>query len=284
MVGLIDVGGGLRDSYGAGVLDRCIDDGIEFPYCIGVSAGSGNVATYLAKQRGRTLRFYTEYIFHKEYMSVGNFFKTGSYLGLDYLYSTLSNEGGIDPLDFDAVQKSGAKFLVGSTDAETGKPVYFDFSDCSKNNYTHLKASCALPIACKAYVIDGKEYFDGGISDPIPFDKAFEDGCDRVAVILTRPKDDRKIKRVPGWVYNAVMRKYPNSSPLMDSCVDKYNDDVERLLQLEKEGKALILAPESIKGVRTLTKNVAAIESFYHEGYKAAKKIKEFLSKDTDGK
>ena len=57
-VGLIDVGGGLRGAYGAGVLDRCIDDGIRFDYCIGVSAGSANVAAFLAGQKGRNLRFY----------------------------------------------------------------------------------------------------------------------------------------------------------------------------------------------------------------------------------
>ena len=50
-VGLIDVGGGLRGAYGAGVLDRCIDDGIRFDYCIGVSAGSANVAAFLGLQR-----------------------------------------------------------------------------------------------------------------------------------------------------------------------------------------------------------------------------------------
>ena len=36
MTGVIDVGGGLRGIYGAGVFDRCIDDGVKFDYCIGV--------------------------------------------------------------------------------------------------------------------------------------------------------------------------------------------------------------------------------------------------------
>ena len=50
MVGIIDVGGGLRDIYGAGVFDRLLDDGVQLDYCLGVSAGSANVASYLAKQ------------------------------------------------------------------------------------------------------------------------------------------------------------------------------------------------------------------------------------------
>ena len=58
--GIIDVGGGMRDIYGAGILDGCLDLNISFDYGIGVSAGSGNIATFLAKQRGRNKRFYLE--------------------------------------------------------------------------------------------------------------------------------------------------------------------------------------------------------------------------------
>ena len=38
--GVIDVGGGLRGIYGAGVLDRCLEEDLRFDLCIGVSAGS----------------------------------------------------------------------------------------------------------------------------------------------------------------------------------------------------------------------------------------------------
>ena len=43
MTGLIDVGGGMRDIYGAGVLDCFIDNNITFDVCIGVSAGSATI-------------------------------------------------------------------------------------------------------------------------------------------------------------------------------------------------------------------------------------------------
>ena len=46
--GIVDVGGGLRDIYGAGVLDRCLDESIHFDVCIGVSAGSANLASTAA--------------------------------------------------------------------------------------------------------------------------------------------------------------------------------------------------------------------------------------------
>ena len=45
---VVDVGGGLRGVYAAGVLDRCLEDGIYFDAGIGVSAGSANIASYIA--------------------------------------------------------------------------------------------------------------------------------------------------------------------------------------------------------------------------------------------
>ena len=94
VVGYIDVGGGMRAVYGAGVLDRLFDDGVSFPYYLGVSAGSANIISHLGGHRERTLRFYRDYSFHKEYMGFDRWIKNGSYLNLDYIYSTLTDENG----------------------------------------------------------------------------------------------------------------------------------------------------------------------------------------------
>ena len=90
MTGIIDVGGGLRGIYGAGVFDRCMTDGIRFDYVIGVSAGAANGAAYCAGQKGRNYLFYTEYALRREYMGLETLRETGSFIGLDYIYSDLS--------------------------------------------------------------------------------------------------------------------------------------------------------------------------------------------------
>ena len=38
--GLVVEGGGMKCAYNAAILDRFLDEGITFDYCIGVSAGS----------------------------------------------------------------------------------------------------------------------------------------------------------------------------------------------------------------------------------------------------
>lgn len=47
--GLVLEGGGNRAIYTSGVLDAFIEAGIEFPYVIGVSAGSCNAVSFLGK-------------------------------------------------------------------------------------------------------------------------------------------------------------------------------------------------------------------------------------------
>ena len=51
--GLVLEGGGMRGVFTAGVLDWLMDNGMYFPYSIGVSAGACNGLSYVSRQRGR---------------------------------------------------------------------------------------------------------------------------------------------------------------------------------------------------------------------------------------
>lgn len=119
--GIVDVGGGLRGIYAAGVFDWCLDQKILFDLCIGVSAGSANVVSYIAGQRGRNYRFYAEYSFRKKYMGIGRFLLKRSFIDLDYVYGTLSNSDGEYPVDYQKVAESTSEMLIVATDARTQK-------------------------------------------------------------------------------------------------------------------------------------------------------------------
>lgn len=264
--GIIDVGGGMRGIYCAGVLDRIMDDGICFDYCAGVSAGSANLSTYMAGQRGRTFRFYMDYSFRKEYMSARNFLFKRSYIDMDYVYGTLSNEGGEDPLDYDAFERSEAELNVVAMDALTGEPKYFTKDDMSRNNYAPLKASCCIPVVCRPYVVDGRAYFDGGMADPVPIAKAFDDGCDKVVVLLTKPRDFLRTPDRDAKPARLLKRRYPASAMRLMSRFKTYNDSVALAKRYEAEGRALIIAPSDTCGVDTLTRDKSALQALYEKG------------------
>lgn len=277
MIGVIDVGGGLRGSYGAGVLDRCIEEGIRFDCGVGVSAGSANVASYLGGQKGRNYVFYTDYFQRWQYMGIKNLLKTGSYVGLDYIYSDLSGAEGENPLNWKGIAEGNREMITVATNALTGEPTYFDRSSMSQDYYEPIKASCCVPVADRPYYINGIPYFDGGISDPVPLDKAFSLGCDKVVLILTRPKDFRRISKNDTLMADLLRKHYPAAAEDMRNRSLVYNQAVDRAMELEKEGKVLIVAPDSIGKMKTLTKDREAIAELYAKGYVDAEEIKKFV-------
>ena len=161
---MIDVGGGFRAIYGAGVMDRMLEDGISVDHCYGVSAGSANMVSFIAKQHGRNHTFYTQYAFRKEYASFDSYVKNHNFANLDYVYSTLSNHDGENPVDYAAFEANPTGFTVVACNAEDGSTKYFGKSDVGYDNFDILKASSAVPVACEPYAIDGIPYYDGGIA------------------------------------------------------------------------------------------------------------------------
>lgn len=281
MIGIIDVGGGLRGIYTAGIYDYLLDNSVDIDYCLGVSAGSANLITYIAGQKGRLKRFYIEYSFEKEYFSLGNYFKSGMLLDLDYIYSCITNSTGKDPLDFDAVMKSEKHFVAVATDAVTGEPRYFSKKDMSSDEYTLLKASCAIPVVCRKPIdFKGEKYFDGGLADPIPYKKAFSDGCDKLIICLTLPLGYKK-SAMPRALVNLLLKKYPETGKHIIASDVYYSDAVKEILELEKQGKVLILYPENCFGIKTITRDRDGLNKLYNLGYKDAEKIKNFINNNT---
>lgn len=274
---VIDTGGGLRGIYGAGVFDYCIENGISFDSCIGVSAGSANTASFLAGQHGRNFRFYTEYAKRTEYMSASNILKKHSYLDLDYIYGVLSNSDGEDPLDYDTLIKNPSEYTVVATDADSGKPVYFSKADMQQNNYDILKASCCIPVACRAYTIGTKKYYDGGISDAIPIKYALDTGADRIILILTRPLDTDVSFDKEKLCSVLLKSKYPNVSAAILKREERFYGSVELAKTLEADGRLLIVAPSDIGHLKTLTKDIGDLTSLYERGRQDAQNIKNFL-------
>ena len=142
-IGIIDVGGGMRGIYGAGIMDRFMEEGITFDYSIGVSAGSANLSSYLSRQTKRNYKYYAEYAFRWQYMSFRSWIVTGNYLNLEYIYgSPLTNSDGECPLDFKSLMDNPMEFEIVATDSATGKPVYFSKNDMKQDVLAMLICSC----------------------------------------------------------------------------------------------------------------------------------------------
>ncbi len=277
-IGIVDVGGGLRGIYGAGVLDYCIDHGIRFDVGIGVSAGSANLASFAAGQWGRNYLFYTEYAFRKQYMSFSNFVFKKSFIDMDYVYGTLSSSDGENPLDYKALRDDPMEFYIVATDAITGRAKYFNKSDILQDEYSVFKASSSIPFVCQPYKIKGVGYFDGALSNPVPVKKAFKLGCDRVVVILTKPEGELRNSKKDEKIAACIRKKYPIAAERLCQRARRYNGSVALAREYAKQGRALIVSPNNTCGVDTLTKDKNALLHLYVKGYTDGRKIAEYLS------
>ena len=244
-IGLVVEGGGMKCAYNAGILDVFLDHQITFDYCIGVSGGAGNVASFVAGQRGRNIRFFTEHIHSSQYFGVKSLLKTGNLFGLQYIYGDLTNTTGKDPLDFPAIMKNPAEYEVAATNAVTGEAEYFGKEDMKQDDYRPIMASSAIPAACRPVVINGVPYYDGGISDAIPVRRALEKGCDRIVVILSKQRDYVRKPQGMRFLYSTLCRKYPKIIEGIDRRHITYRENLQEVFDLEKRGKHLSLRPAS---------------------------------------
>ena len=276
--GFVDCGGGTRGIFGAGVFDRLMDEGIRPDYFVGVSAGAANGASYIAGQKGRNYVFYDEYAFRKEYMSWENFRRTGSYIGMEYIYSTLSDQGGEYPLDYKAIAADHSGFEVVATNALTGRPIYFMKSDIRQDDYDVIKASCSVPVLNKPYYIGTIPCYDGGLSDPIPYKRVFRAGMDRVVVVITKPRDFMRTSGKDRMLSRAIAGKYPKAAEAWARRGEVYNRELLEVMELEKQGKALIVAPRDIGKLKTLSQDHEALEDLYRQGYEEGAKVVEFFA------
>ncbi len=283
-IGLVVEGGGMKCAYGAGILDAFLDDGIDFDYAIGVSAGSANTASFLAGQRGRNLRFYTDHIKEPGYFGFKSFLETGDLFGLKYIYATLSNSNGADALDYQKVLDNPTEFVIVATNAKTGKPTYFHKRDMKQDDYRAIMASCALPAACRPIRIDGEKYYDGGVSDSIPVQKALDDGCDKVVIITSKPRDFVKTPEQHRFIYTFLCQLYPKIIRCLNRRHIMYTACQKRMFELEEEGKAFIFAPSEHLPMSTYAMNAQANRELYDLGMKdyqdAKSQLMAFLRSD----
>lgn len=268
MGALILEGGTFRPIFSSGVMDALIDQGIEFPYVIGVSAGITDGFSYVSKQRKRNYDILMNHRHDKRYVGMRNYLTDKSLFGLKFAYETIPNE--LYPFDWETFLNSPTTIKVGVTNVETGECEYLDGKQLDKQ-CTMLKATCAIPFAFPVIHINGKGYYDGGICDPIPVRKAMEDGHDKMLIVLTRLKGYQKtLSKANVVAARHLKKKYPRLVEPLLTRHELYNETVQYCEQLEKDGKALILRPTLEVQIDSFEKDLQKIERIYQFGYQEA--------------
>lgn len=264
--GLILEGGALRGIYTAGVLDAFLDNNINFDGVVGVSAGAIHGASFLSKQKGRSLKSTADWCWSPKYMGWGSLFFTGNYFNSKFCYEKIPNE--LYPFDHKTFNDNPSDFYVVCTDARTGEPVYHLCPDLEYKNLKYLQASASMPVVSRPLKLDGKKWLDGGIADSVPIKKFQEMGYEKNVVILTQEKKPASSE------FNVFVPLTKIFCPFRKSIIkeletqfDRYEKDLSYLEEQQQDGKVFIIRPKSKPVADVMERNPENIRKTHQQGY-----------------
>lgn len=268
--GLVLEGGGMRGIFTVGVLDCFMDHGVRFPYTVGVSAGASNGISYISGQRGRSRFSNIDLLKHYNYIGWRHFLRGRGYIDLNYIFYVYPER--YYPFDYDAFFKAPERFEMVVSNCLTGQAEYLEEKRDRDRLLAVCKASCTLPVLCPITYVDGVPMVDGGVCDAIPVRHALEQGCDRLVLVLTRNKGYRKADKdfyLPGFIYH----QYPALREQLRTRYRRYNETLDFIERLEREGKAIVIRPEKPLRVGRTGHDPQALADLYDEGYALAERL-----------
>lgn len=279
--GLVLEGGAMRGLFTAGVIDVLMENGIEFPAFVGVSAGAAFGCNYKSRQIGRALRYNKRFCRDPRYCSFRSLFKTGDVFGAQFCYHEVPNT--LDTFDVKAFDENPMAFYLVASDVETGTPFYKKIDHADDTAYEWIRASASMPIVSRVVELDGKKFLDGGVTDSIPL--AFmERQYDRNVVVLTRPRDYQKQPASKLWLYRLTLRKYPNMLRAVRERHLMYNEQRAHVFAQEKAGKAFVICPDKPLEVGRMEHDPEQLQKAYDTGRQTALRqleaLKRFIEHD----
>ena len=299
-VALIAEGGGQRGIFTAGVLDAWLDGGFDpFDLFIGTSAGSQNLSSFLARQKGYAKRLIRGLSRHKRFYRLGRGFVGGNVVDLDWYFE--QTKQGMFKLDLNAATASlGHRLLLITTTNASDRKGYF-LSPSSKSQWRELlKASSALPFLYKQGVkltpwltdkacnngasdhsaaIDNDFYLDGGLAAPLPVREAYRRGARKIVVIRTVSEDFQAqsawVHKLKSWI--CVSGFCPKTIDYLVQHEQAYQDELDFIANPPEDVEIVqIFAAENLQS-KLLGSTDADLRHDYHAGISAGK---QFLTQD----
>jgi len=268
-------GGGAYGAFTWGVLDRLLREGDIFPSAMsGASAGAVNavLVAWGLMQGGRdgaraALRSFWTEIGQKALLSpLGGL--PGANLQFD-IWTRLFSPQQLNPLnihplrdilgatiDFEALRRSGEiSLFLSATDVATGEPRVFRENEVSLDV---LMASTCLPRMTQPVEIDGRSYWDGGLSaNPPILPLVLETCCRTLLVVKLTPDEEPYLPTQASDIMSRLQRILVNGS-------------LQRDLAALREMRTLLsrsnLSSGDLRRIRDLTLRDVAIDHRFFLG------------------
>jgi predicted patatin/cPLA2 family phospholipase len=201
---LIVEGGAMRGAWAAGVLAYLQECGRrQYDLVYAASSGACSAAYFVADMWEPGLAIWRELACNVVRKS--NFLRRKPIIDLAYLVDYVMRQRV--PLSVEVLQKMPTRFSIVLTDCYTGEPVYFHA--CDDRVFAALRATSSMPFATRGFdYVDGQPFADGGVADPIPLQRAIQDGATDITVVLTHNPAFR-LKPIPRWMGRLAYPEFP---------------------------------------------------------------------------
>ncbi len=241
---LIIEGGGFKTAFTAGVIDAFIATKFyPFKSLIGISGGSVALSYYLSHQYKsiiKALRFLAK---DDQFANYKRTFSEKGYLDIDYI-ATVASEKVPFHIEKAVKHAKNMAITVVATDKDLGVAAYI--TPTKEDWIQAVIASSTLPFATKGnHSLNGKTYFDGGWSDPLPIKWAYDQGYRNIAVIRTKPKDVREKQSWSDYFGSMYFSSVPKLSKVFDKAFIKYNESLDFMETPPEDARITQIAPKN---------------------------------------
>lgn len=262
---LIIQGGGFRTSFSAGVLDAFIAHGYNpFDSYVAVSGGAIALSYYLSAQYRSCYDAMCMLSVDKKFMSYNRFMSAKGIMNVDYFHEVANDRIKFD-IDKALAKIESKELAIVMTDRKNGEPHYYHPS--KKTWMDAVIASCTLPFVTKGrHMLHGKDYMDGGWSDPLPVQWAHKRGSTEILVIRTSPPNLKMTQSWPDYFGSFVFRSNDKLRECFENNHVKYNESIDFIQNHPEEIKITQIAPEAPLQCGTYSNSVKLISADYRYG------------------
>ncbi|RVU54514.1 patatin-like phospholipase family protein [Anaerosphaera multitolerans] len=281
---LIFEGGGMRGVFTAAIANILNENEIFFDYVAGISAGSSNTVNYISRDIERTKKSYIDIVDDPNFGGIKTFLRNEGFFNSSYIYEEWGLPNGAAPFNMENFLLNPAKFKIGTFNINTGKTVYWgrEYANSIDRLMKVVRASSSMPFFMPKTEIEGELYYDGGLGGGIPLDIAQRDGYEKFFIVRTRKKDYRKepMTKAESFLLKTYFKKYPQVYKAMEIRYLNYNNTLDEISKLEREGRAFVVYPEEMFVENKDTDKEKLVRMYnlsYGQGLKEVENWKDFL-------
>ncbi|AQP44882.1 patatin-like phospholipase family protein [Tessaracoccus flavus] len=282
---LIFEGGGMRAAFSSGVLAALLEGGVHCDWVGGISAGSSCLVNYVSRDPLRAERAFVDFAAEPEFGSWRTWVRGKGVFNAEWIYEQTSLPHQPLPLDWETFTGNPAQIRVGGFRCADGETVYWGRDEMATIEAVmkRVRASSTMPGLMPITSVDGVDYCDGALGPTGGFavDAAREDGYERFLVVMTRERGYRKTATRFPHAYQQLFRRYPAIARALLERPANYNRTLDELLELERQGRAYLVFPDSMP-ISNSERNVDVLRFVFRSGLAQARRemprIREFLN------